>query len=349
MIDDNTVNIRNDVLKSRENMVHFLSKATNTNAKSVKIRVGRNSGLELPYVSVRCLVQQRVRVFFTSENPTSANKIVGFSSVIIKNANGEEWRKTNEEKFPPIVLNEVEKQFLLGVHNEPQSYVEDHGVDLRMRQILLPDGNGNYLGIVPLQSMPLVRMAQKTAQEIATADEKQDVYRRLPEIGYPVGGGVSRTAGLETGFRKFVVTGFYRASVEASRRASALHRGVASRLKIDRETLQKYAQFLMHCNWSTYEEKAHFGYVRRIVEHYWQQADQVANTLSGEDIESMESDLDKGLLDVSHRGPSWSRTFADWVYRKMKSEPVEFKDGQPLYLSGVNRNYLRKIIREVVS
>ncbi|MBU2760290.1 hypothetical protein [Acidithiobacillus sulfurivorans] len=300
-------------------------------------------------MSVRCLVQKHVRVFFTSENPTSANKIVGFSSVIIKNANGEEWRKPNDEKFPPIVLNAMERQFLLGIHSEPQSLVEDQGVDVRMRQILLPDGNGDYLGIVPLQSMPLIRMAQKAAQEIAPADEKQDVYRRLPEIGYPVGGGVPRTAGLETGFRKFVVTGFYRASVEASLRASAMHRGVASRLKIDRETLKKYAQFIARCDWSSHEQKAHRGYVWRIVDHYLRQAGLMAESLSGEDIDGMESDLDKGLLDVSQRGPSWSRAFADWVYRKMKSEPVEFKDGQPLYLSGVNRNYLRKIIREVVS
>lgn len=335
--------IRASVCDAKTRMFHFFSKATNTNARVVGVRVGRDAGLSLPYVSVRCLVGRGLCVPFTTENPSK--RIEGFSSVIVKNANGEDWRETQAEKSPPIILDETEKHFLRGIHDEPDSYMEDRGVDVRMRQILLPDGNGGYVGVVPMQSMPLAHMAQNIVWELPD-DGK---HRKLPSLDYPVGGGVPRTAGLETGFRKLVVTGFYRSNAEASRKASARHRGVARQLQMDMDTLKKYGKFIATCDWSRHEEAAHKGYVWRIVSHYLRQAEQIAESVTDDDIEGMESDFDKGFLDMARRGPAWNRDFVDWVCRRMKNVPTHTEDGQPQYLSGVDDHYLQKIIRGVIS
>lgn len=342
MLENTHKEISDNVREARELLFHFFSKATNTNAKKILIRVGRRDGLRLPYVSVRCLVGREVSVSFTAANPIK--KMIGFSTVIIKNANGEEWLETADEKAPPIVLTLAERNFLQSIHDAPTSTVKDDGVDVRMRQILLPDGSGGYVGVVPMQSMPLAHMAQNIVWEL-----NDGKHRKLPSIDYPVGGGVPRTAGLVTGFRKLVVTGFYRGNAEAARKASARHRGVTSQLQMDMDVLKKYSEFITTCNWSSYEEAAHKGYVWSIVSHYLRQAERIAESVTDNDIEGMKNEFDKGFLDSARRGPAWNRDFVDWICQRMKNSSTHTKEGQPQYLSGVNDRYLKKVIRGVIS
>jgi len=94
---------------------------------------------------------------------------------------------------------------------------------------------------------------------------------------------------------------------------------------------------------------AHKGYVKRIVNHYLDQASRMAQAMSAEDMESLESDLDRGLVDESMRSPAWKKQFAHWVFHRMLNFPIGVKDGETQYLFGIDRRYLQKLILEVVS
>jgi len=383
----NHENIRNDVLKASDVLFHFFSKWTNTNAKIVSIRVGRKDGLRLPYVSARCIIGRGGMVYLGAKN--KAVSAAGFSDVMIPNANHREFIPTKNKMEAPVFLNRFERALLRGVHDrEKTEVIEDEGIDVRMRQILLPDGSGSYVAIVPMQSLSMAHMVVEKSRNIAGITESQteeddedasddetdedssaveseavqdetdepgnsadSIYRKLMTVDYPVGGAKPQNAGIQMGGkdRRFIVVGFYRSNADASIRASAMHRGVANRLSMDEDTIEKYANFTEKCRWSVHEWVAHKGYVKRIVNHYLDQAARMAQTMSAEDLESMESDLDKGLVDESMRSPAWKKQFAHWVFHRMQSFPIRKKDGEPQYLFGIDRRYLQKLILEVVS
>ncbi len=375
--------ISENVREVRDLLMHFISKATNSNARYVGIRVGRDRALRLPYVSARCLVARgglnRYTIPMGGPNSIVLEVAQGKSyaealaveqekadkslqDAEIKRIQKEQGRKLSRQEKDQIRqtlvadisqtkgayrLSEAECAYLADAEAASAFVGVDMPIDARMRQILIPDGKGGYINAVPLQNMPMVDKARETVWTLYHSNPEQ--YRVLPTIDYPVGGEKYWNVGLGLGYRRFLLTGFYRRNTSASVRASVLRRGVAERLSMDIETLALYQDFIAKCRWSTHEMAAHKGYVRRIVQHFYEQAEQMANTLSAEDIDGLESSLDRGLLDPSCRGPSWKKEFARWVHGRMKNQMLSSKDGQPQYLFGANDTFLRKVLAEVVS
>jgi hypothetical protein len=393
-VEDNELSVSDIILNERKNLVHFSSKSTNSNAQYLGIRVGMDMRLNLPYVSVRCMAgrapldRYTIKMGGMSEiilniaRGKSMSEAVGVvqekaDKQVQKNERDRLKKETGIKHLSPEQKDKIKGMkgdigakagcsftqedcdYLVEARNTTDRLNVDRPVDVRLRQILLPNNPAGYLGVVPLQSIPLSDKARDLMWEIRSPKEADtdksdgmDLYRILPCIEHPVGGAASKkhNVGLGMESRQFIVMGFYRKNAEASRKASVSHRGVASRLNNDKETLEKYARFIERCDWSSHEKKAHTGYVSRIVHHYLKQAAQLAHDFSDAEIDDMDSDLDKGLLDASRRGPVWVDIFVDWAYQKMIGVAFAFhQDGQPKYLSGVHRGYLRKIIREVVS
>lgn len=393
-MNSNQISIGSVVQEERKNLVHFSSKNTHSNAGNMGIRVGVDARLNMPYVSVRCiagktplnryliklggvrsiildvarghnsleavqLAQEKADKNAQSEarkellKKTGVKKLTKEQELDIKNSVKGDIRKKAECSF-----SDEECHYLMDAKNTTDYLNTDKPIDCRLRQILLPDG-GSYIGIVPLQSIPMADFVYEKMLEMYQSGkllEKEEntsyeaLYRFLPYIDYPIGGdrGKMHNAGLGMEYRRFMVMGFYRKDASASSKASALYHGISKRLKMDHETLEKYDRFIQSCTWSNHEKKVHAGYVSRIVHYYLEQAKTISENFSEEEIDGIDSDMDKGFLDDSQKGPQWKNEFVEWIYRKMRSEVIRYDQDQPVYLSSVNQNYLIKIIRRVV-
>lgn len=170
-------------------LFHFSSKGTNSNALQVTIRLGLDSGLKVPYASMRSTIGQGLTIRFGSVKSKS-ELLKGISQVFVPFLNGDSGSLTIPEQIKKIrrfIDSEDKKEEKGELKGEKSSehfvysagedfyryaeqvknlqypyHIEDTGLDARLRQILVPV-EGNYLSLAPLFSTPLSMMATNVA------------------------------------------------------------------------------------------------------------------------------------------------------------------------------------------
>lgn len=127
-------------------LVHFSGKTVNSNAPACGIRVGRDSGLDLPLVGVRTLLVDGVAV------PLDYTRNAGKTATVVKQM------RLAESADPPEVVPVEQLRTIQRIGAEAAITAYEEGTDNvspRLRQILLPKSDGQYLAITPLGSSGL--------------------------------------------------------------------------------------------------------------------------------------------------------------------------------------------------
>lgn len=124
-------------------LVHFSGKTVNSNAPACGVRVGQESGLNLPLVGVRTLLADDVAV------PLDYTQNAGKTATIIKQTRLAESDEASEAG-PAEQLEAIRH---IAARAKESAYEEgtEH-VSTRLRQILLPKGDGEYIAVTPLGS-----------------------------------------------------------------------------------------------------------------------------------------------------------------------------------------------------
>lgn len=139
-------------------LVHFSTKGVNSNAEAGGIRLGRESGLNLPYVSARCLLERGV------ELAVDCTKNAGNTATVVK-----QIRKlaTDEHGESVDAAKAIRAAIVNAVANGDEFGTET--VSPRLRQLLLPRENGEYVAVTPLPAGGLSEVINERIQAHHTA------------------------------------------------------------------------------------------------------------------------------------------------------------------------------------
>lgn len=183
-------------------LVHFSAKGVNSNAEPFGVRLGRDDGLALPYVSVRCLMAQGAALAVDyAKNPggeslAAAGETAKTADVYrqIRQLQAGEHGQA-EETAAPLLAAIAEA--LAVAHADPEGLRQ---VSPRLRQVLLPK-DGDYVALTPLPCAGLsreinrrVRQHNEAAKE-ARKNGDAASPRQLPLAGLGVGGSNPQNVG----------------------------------------------------------------------------------------------------------------------------------------------------------
>lgn len=120
-------------------LVHFSAKGVNSNAEAGGVRLAPAAGLSLPYVSARCLLAHGATL------QTDYTKNAGNTATVVK-----QMRKLQSGEHGETPA-EAEKALAVITQAQASGYQEGtEFVSPRLRQLLLPRGNNDYLAVSPL-------------------------------------------------------------------------------------------------------------------------------------------------------------------------------------------------------
>ena len=148
-------------------LVHFSGKTVNSNVSACGVRVGPESGLDLPLVGVRTLLADGVAV------PLDYTQNAGKTATIYKQLR---WVESAEapETAPTEQVQAIQR-FM--VEAKTSAYEEGtENLSPRLRQILLPKGDGQYVAVTPLGSSGFSAVLNQKLAE--WAEQKKPPFAR---------------------------------------------------------------------------------------------------------------------------------------------------------------------------
>jgi hypothetical protein len=165
-------------------LVHFSVKGVNSNAEAGGVRLGPEAGLNLPYVSVRCLIGRGIRL------AVDYTKNTGNIATVVKQVRkleGAEHGETGEqaERINAAVANALIGGFETGTAQ----------VSPRLRQVLLPKGEGHYLAATPLPAGGLSKVINERVEAHNTSIA--EAYKQAKDTGAATAG-IPRRLNLST-------------------------------------------------------------------------------------------------------------------------------------------------------
>ena len=189
--------------------VHFSFKAVNSNAKAGGVRVATSQSRSLPYISMSTLISEELD--FPLDYIANINK----SATVFKHMEQVLYPVTVEEGKKPekvVELSNEIKEVIKSEHSDASklTFIKDDRIDPRLRQISIPNGNNDYVNLVPLPSSVFMRfivdqykiwMANK--EEQSKKEKKQ--FRKVIRYYMGFGGANPQNAGrylrnLQRGF-----------------------------------------------------------------------------------------------------------------------------------------------------
>jgi len=173
-------------------LVHFSAKGVNSNAEAGGVRLDPGDGLDLPYVSARCLLACGVGL------EADYTKNAGNTATVVKQIRKLAEGVHGEAEARAQSILEATAKALESGHTTGTETVSP-----RLRQILLPKGNGEYLAITPLPAGGLsqvinsrVKAHNEAADEARKqATESKSIPRRLRRATLGVGGANPQNVG----------------------------------------------------------------------------------------------------------------------------------------------------------
>ncbi len=202
-------------------LVHFSGKTVNSNAPACGVRVGRDGGLDLPLVGVRTLLADGVFV------PLDYSRNAGKTATLVKQmrlADGGEAPET----APAEDIRRVVAEATVSAYEEGTERVSP-----RLRQLLLPKGEGQYVAVTPLGCGGLSALLN---QKLAAMPERRRKFRHaLLGIG---GSNPQNVGALVREMRNPLLFSAPREDPLARRVLSVHHKGIA--LGLPRKAFDAY-------------------------------------------------------------------------------------------------------------
>lgn len=188
--------IANDIAQSYQQAldesVHFSFKTINSNIEKGGLRLQTEQALDLPYVSARTLLADGI--YLPTDYQANAGKTASLFKVVKAAALNE-----NPEEAEPQTLAEIEfvKTLLPELKNTALVAGAQH-IDVRMRQLLIPTENNQYLSLSPLTAAGLCHIINQQVDAVkAEVDElgKASTLKKLKTAVFGIGGANPQNVG----------------------------------------------------------------------------------------------------------------------------------------------------------
>jgi hypothetical protein len=331
---------------------HLSSKMTNSNASPCTVRVGIDAKLNLPYVSVRTCVDERsIPISAPNRQVSSDNYLLDIMNGLdpaVRQQAQEAARKKEELKnlrngivvapkaqakpnIKDVYSNLNPKRHGDMIAASRATHVNWNGeISSRVKQIFLPNASEGYSGAAILMSYGLMEAtirAYRAAIEASKTRQDPSNMGYLDLIPYSIGGNKPNNVGfnISKSYTKLFATGFKLRNKDFADKMGVLHGNLLNKVSSDRRPLVDYVSYIRETSWTKYEMDKHRWHVSRIVNGYLNAASRMASGMTAEEVESMNDDLEIGLLDISKRGGSWTTLFNRFVMKKIVSEHVKNK------------------------
>lgn len=157
-------------------LVHFSSKTVNSNALPCGIRLGGEDYVDLPYVAVSTMQPGSVPCDYF-KGASGAGVIKQVADVLSGEPLSEKYESPPSEQ-ELFFIHEASEQLR-------RAYAEGtRQVAIRLRQIIVQDGDGNDIALTPLQSAGLSHvLVSRIEDELAAQPEGQRRYRERGFLG----------------------------------------------------------------------------------------------------------------------------------------------------------------------
>ncbi|WP_347455007.1 hypothetical protein ABEF83_15545 (plasmid) [Acinetobacter thermotolerans] len=172
--------------------VHFSVKTINSNIEKGGVRLSKDQALDLPYISTRTLLADQLLV------PTDYQANVGKTATVfkaIKAAQLNEDLSEADDEFKQQV-NQLKSE-LESTFTQPFSAGLDH-IDIRMRQLLIPKGDANYISISPISAAGvnlLLNDEVDRLKEQRKSEGQQSALRNIQTAVFGLGGANPQNVG----------------------------------------------------------------------------------------------------------------------------------------------------------
>lgn len=318
-------------------MVHHSFKITHSNITSGGVRVSRDKGLQLPYVSVRSLIGngQSVLTDTVGKGPASIKIHKQITAVALGQASN-----------APVEEVEMIQGFLATASDTP--YVKCESISPRLRQILLPTDDG-YLAVSPLSAVGIGAMlGDSVKQHNDRVDEqnkdKQNTDRPLKKITWAsiqIGGSKPVNVGsLAYKMHRPLVASFP-LSNNPLRHALSLHHKGLELTRFPSKLVQEYVQWRNELSGKIagdMESRTRLTvFLGRFARHWLnigadahELLKEHADAIPGQSVTSETLNaFDRGLIECRLRDSSWNYQFASRLAKNIalleKDEKRQFE------------------------
>ncbi len=174
--------------ESISTLIHYNSKTINSNAALVGIRLTKEYSLDVPYISLRTLIDSEYAL------PLDYGKGGAANGTVIKQMNmlleGDEAAKEASAKEISVIRETFED-----IKNTPYSVGTEY-VDHRLRQILIPkeDAPGGYVSISPMTASSICPLFFKSEQGLVWQHNEKvkkssdKAQRKIQQAQFGIGG-----------------------------------------------------------------------------------------------------------------------------------------------------------------
>lgn len=165
--------------------VHHSLKITNSNIKGGGIRVSNSAHLDLPYISVRTLLNENILIPVTyhtnSGNTATLFKVINAVQLNEDTSTLDEEFQQNVFTLRPHFKKVLSKGFSCGLNT----------IDIRMRQLLIPYNSDEYLSISPLAAPGLnlvLNEKLEAIKELRKVEGKDSKLKNIKSAVFGIGG-----------------------------------------------------------------------------------------------------------------------------------------------------------------
>jgi hypothetical protein len=350
-------------LHEARELVHFSAKIVNSNAEAFGVRLGQASRLPLPYVSVRCLMDQGMAPGLDYiQNPAAAKSTADDATKKIDAI--KQIRRLQSEDSQTIDSGgeDLAKLKLALDAVASQSYASPEGlrqVSPRLRQLLLPKGEG-YVALTPLPSAGLSQEINRR-MKARNAEAKEQALSLFQHATLGIGGANPQNVGALV--RETQTAWVFSAPTEncALRAALAIHfRGIPIRLPRkamlawkngrERAIAQNGGRLPTDMDYREQERKQVLevaGGVLRQGQKALRFLEQHREILGDALLaETCADPVARGLIDPSERGKAWPADFGQRIADAIGAYTVG--EERFLLLDGASLQHIARWIEELV-
>lgn len=335
-------------------MVHHSFKITHSAITSGGVRVSRENGLQLPYVSVRSLIGDGQFVLADSfgKGP-KANKIHKQINAVA----------LGQASHAPAHEVEMIQAFLAAASDTP--YVKCESISPRLRQILLPT-DGGYLAITPLSAVGVGAMISDTVKRhnecvtIQNADKKNTdrPLKMFTQASIQIGGSNPVNVGSLTHKMHGPIVARFPQSNNPLRHALSLHHKGVELGWFPSKLVQEYVQWRNELSGKVavnMEARTRLtAFLRRFTRHWLDiGADacdllkEYADAIPGKPLTSDTlSAFDRGLIESRLRDSAWNFQFASRLAKNIAL--LEKDENRQFEYSQADINTMATIIRGIL-
>lgn len=222
--------------------VHFSFKTINSNIEKGGLRLSDRQVLDLPYVSARTLLADGIYL------PTDYQANTGKTASLFKVVKAAALDETPENAEPQTLADMQFVKTLLPALKAESLVAGAQHIDVRMRQLLIPDENNGYISLSPLTAAGLCHVVNEQVDIIKNEVDalgKDSTIKKIKTAVFGIGGANPQNVGsLVRAMQRPVVVDAPYATKSLQHALSIFHKGFKYQLNSSYLSLKLYHYLL---------------------------------------------------------------------------------------------------------